>query len=74
MIRKITSVFTGFYNYFFKQIPIEIMARERKEICNQCEVSLFGKSDFCLKAKGGCGCFIEAKIRSKEESCPLNKW
>lgn len=45
----------------------------RKEICLGCPVYDFG---VCVEEKGGCGCFVAAKIKIKGEACPLSepKW
>ena len=48
----------------------ETMAR-RKAICLKCPVYDFG---VCVEEKGGCGCFVAAKIKLEGEECPKGKW
>ena len=43
----------------------------RKEMCLGCPIYDFG---VCVEEKGGCGCFVAAKIKLKGEACPLSKW
>ena len=43
----------------------------RRHICEACPVYEFG---VCDEAKGGCGCFLAAKVRVASESCPMEKW
>lgn len=50
------------------------VAKERKAICKGCPTSEYGNSRWCKVSKNGCGCLISAKVRDKEESCPLGKW
>lgn len=44
------------------------LSAERMKICNTCDQLRNGLS--C----NICGCFVDAKTRVPEESCPLNKW
>jgi len=48
----------------------ETMA-ERKALCLSCPIYDFG---VCVEEKGGCGCFVAAKVKLKSEACPLDKW
>lgn len=41
----------------------------RKNLCYNCEIRN-EKLNTCT----ACGCFIPAKIRLKDEQCPLEKW
>ena len=50
------------------------IAKKRKAICNGCLVSEYGNSRWCKLKNGGCGCLISAKVRDKEEECPIGKW
>lgn len=43
------------------------LAKPRLEICSNCPFNTLG---FCEQ----CGCYIRAKVRLKEESCPIEKW
>ena len=44
---------------------------ERKNTCLDCDTYDFG---VCLEEKGGCGCFVAAKIKLNSEECPKGKW
>ena len=43
----------------------------RKALCLECPIYDFG---VCVEEKGGCGCFVAAKIRIEGEKCPKGKW
>ena len=45
--------------------------RERKRICisNEC-----GRYDFGRCQNGGCGCFLEPKVKIAKEHCPEGLW
>jgi len=47
--------------------PTEPFARQRIEICRQCE---HYAALFCKK----CGCFMPLKTRIRQAQCPLGKW
>lgn len=77
------KIVEGYINYIKDKLG-HLPEKERKEVikraelCRTCELFSGG---FCspLKSKdgiNGCGCFIEAKIRSfsTTNKCPLNKW
>lgn len=44
-------------------------ATERVSICNQCEVQ-----NTKLHTCTACGCWLPAKVRLKESSCPMELW
>lgn len=44
-------------------------AEDRLNICNECP-SLFKPTSTCKE----CGCFMTAKVRLVNASCPLEKW
>ncbi len=50
------------------------IAKQRRAICNGCKVSDYGASRWCKVRNGGCGCLLSAKVRDKEEECPIGKW
>jgi hypothetical protein len=52
----------------------DAIAKKRRAICNGCPTSEYGNSRWCKVSKNGCGCLISAKVRDKEEACPLEKW
>jgi len=45
------------------------IAKERMDICNSCP-ELIKLTKQCKK----CGCFMEAKTKLPNASCPLGKW
>ena len=49
----------------------EATMETRKALCLDCPIYDFG---VCLEEKGGCGCFVAAKIRIEGEECPKGKW
>ena len=53
--------------------PESEMSRRRMNICLSCDV-LDKNTGVCQKHKGGCGCYIPAKVKLKQEFCPLGKW
>lgn len=42
---------------------------KRTEICDGCEVQ-----NTALKVCTACGCFLPAKVRLKESTCPMELW
>ena len=46
---------------------IQEMAEGRLALCQQCDKY---KKKFCT----ACGCFMPAKVRLKNVTCPLKKW
>lgn len=50
------------------------IARKRRAICKGCPISEYGASKWCKVRNGGCGCLISAKVRDKDEECPIGKW
>lgn len=52
-----------------KFLVSEEVSIQRIEICNRCE-QLFHLTRNCKR----CGCFVDAKVKLKSASCPLNKW
>jgi len=49
----------------------EATMKKRKALCLKCPIYDFG---VCVEEKGGCGCFVAAKIKLKGEECPQGKW
>jgi hypothetical protein len=45
------------------------LAKQRFNVCNSCD-DLQKPLDMCKH----CGCFMKAKTRLVEATCPLNKW
>ncbi len=65
------EILDGFYNLIFPDNEVEEIAKKRLVICYECPIRTNNK---CDKAKGGCGCYLAAKTRSVNSSCPKNKW
>lgn len=74
VLRTVKGVVSGFSNFVFEKEDIELIAAERRRICNVCPKSNNGNSRRCLKRKGGCGCILSLKTRVLEEECPDLKW
>lgn len=68
---QINDIFQGFKNLIFKDEKIEPIAETRLAICYPCPARTDNK---CDRSKGGCGCFLKAKVRSLSSSCPKQKW
>lgn len=76
--KNIDKISQGAINTFFKKQEVEIIAKSRIHICNQCSyLDLKGKD--CL-APGTqpccseCGCSLTFKTRSLSSECPKGKW
>lgn len=78
------QILEGVMNSIFKKEDVEIIAKERMNICVNCDLYDDGKDatacvvsgthPCCNQQKGGCGCSLLFKTRSLSSSCPLNKW
>lgn len=68
------GIISGVKNAVKKNEKIEKVAAIRKQTCNGCFVSEYGKSKFCKLKHGGCGCLLSLKTRSLEDECPIGKW
>lgn len=47
------------------------LAVERIDLCNVCE---FNRNGFCMKCPSMVKCWVKAKVRGKEQICPVGKW
>lgn len=76
------QIFEGLKNSIFRREDVEEIAKERMEICAQCDTFdkegsgclAPGTHPCCDQTKGGCGCSLELKTRSLSSACPKNKW
>lgn len=70
ILKKIKHIILGWF-YYIKGYDFEVFT-ERMNICDVCEFreELTKKHSICSK----CGCFLQAKLRVKDEKCPENKW
>jgi len=65
---RLSEIFDGWKNYAFPNPSIEELAKERIEICVDCDK--LKKNNTCKL----CGCYMPAKVRSPKSKCNLNKW
>jgi len=64
----LSEIYEGWKNYLFENPEVEEEAKNRMKICVECEK--FRTNQTCEM----CGCFMPAKVRSKQSHCPENKW
>jgi hypothetical protein len=67
-LSKILEIYTGWKNFVFRKIEIEILYHKRIPICNSCE--FYSKYKICTR----CSCPGAGKARSPKSKCPLGKW
>ena len=67
--QRTAAVGTAVKKNVVRRIASTEVISTRLEICNSCE-HLFKPTNQCTQ----CGCFIEAKVRLKGSSCPIDKW
>ncbi len=83
-VSKLKHIVEGFYYTSITDPVREDIARSRAKICAKCPDATKGrlfiaKKDDKIKEIEGlkcnlCGCGLSEKLRSKEETCPKNKW
>lgn len=66
---KIKNIIEGWYRRLFK--PLNEHEQRRLQICEACDDKTKVVNGYVCSH---CGCFIKAKVRAKDEVCPLNKW
>ena len=80
---KITNIVKGWKNLVFKDPEIEKLAIKRANICDNCtyastdETFDMSEDGDIISLKGYCKkclCPFKAKLRSKQEICPIKKW
>lgn len=72
----------GIQNSLFRQEHIELIAKQRLKICQDCDtIDYDGKGCLipltgpcCDLNKGGCGCSLQYKLRSLSSDCPKHHW
>lgn len=78
---KILNIIQGWKAYLLEEE--NELAKERATECKKCEFAVVGTFETILKdtieeIQGlkckRCGCPLCAKLRSKNETCPENKW
>jgi hypothetical protein len=67
---KLKDIILGWKNLIFTSPEIKKMAAEREAICAKCEHA----SKTIYLHCNLCGCYIPAKTRSKDSSCPDGRW
>lgn len=71
-------ILEGLKNYILKTEYAETISRTRMDICKECPlIDLKGASCFAPGTQpccSSCGCSLEFKTRSLEDSCPEGKW
>ena len=67
MTNKLKAIIDGWSNLIVKPDIIEILAKQRADICSKCDSNHF---NICII----CRCPLPAKTRSKLTNCPDNKW
>lgn len=76
------QIIEGITNNIFKKDDVELIARQRMNICQGCTLYDFqgsgclvpGTEPCCNQDKGGCGCSLKLKTRSLSSECPIGKW
>lgn len=68
---QLNEIFSGFKNMIFPNEQINSVSEERLKRCFECPIRT---EQWCDKKKGGCGCYLQAKTKSPNSSCPIEKW
>ena len=69
-------IIEGWTNRFFKKDAVEVLAKERMKICEDCwwhskhHITPLRVDVHCTE----CGCTLAAKVRSPHSACPKDKW
>lgn len=75
---NLNEITAGVLNTLFKKESIEVIAKNRINICNNCElIDNEGSKCFAPGTQpccGDCGCSLKFKTRSLSSSCPKGKW
>ena len=64
---KAKNIAEGLLKYVVRTPETEKLHQDRMYYCNGCKYNVNAR---CRK----CGCILELKTRSTEESCPINLW
>jgi hypothetical protein len=71
MKNKLTEISKGIINYIVTDDSVEVIAKERKAICDSCPNKVI---QLGLECCGLCHCILEFKTRSLDSVCPDGKW
>ena len=69
MSNKAKNIVTGFTNNIIGNN--QDLSKTRMNVCFMCDVH---HNNWCIKDRGGCGCYLPAKTTVESEKCPINKW
>jgi len=69
MSNKTKNIVTGFSNNIIGKN--KDLCETRTAICKSCSIH---HKNWCIKKRGGCGCYLPAKTKVKSEKCPIDKW
>ena len=69
LFKKMKTIIEGFVKLIVKEN--ELLKEERLLACSRCPLH---HKNFCIKNRGGCGCYLPAKASHEDESCPHNVW
>ncbi len=69
MTNKTKNIIIGFANDAIGKN--KDLSSYRMRICQACNIH---HNNWCITKRGGCGCYLPAKTKVKEEKCPINKW
>lgn len=76
LLHKTSNIIEGYSNLIITSEEVEILAKKRFEICIKCDnkkplIVINGIQHYvCSK----CSCPLDAKLRAKDEVCPIGKW
>lgn len=68
------AIVEGIKNTIVENEAIELLAAERKTICDSCLSLSTDCASLISLCCSECGCSIKFKTRSPGASCPLGKW
>ena len=73
-MKKISNIVQGTVNNLTN--TNKELKDKRMSICNTCHISYSSKGygNWCLRSKGGCGCYLPHKTSVEDEKCPKGKW
>lgn len=76
--KNIGKITEGVSNTVFKKQNVEVIAKMRMDICNNCEL-IDNEGSECLAANtqpccSACGCSLKFKTRSLSSECPQGHW
>lgn len=68
------AIVEGIKNTIMENETIELLAAERKAICDSCPSLSTDCASLISLCCSECGCSIKFKTHSPSTSCPLGKW